>query len=224
MPWTDDPLGVEHAHLGATVYVARHGEIDANRRRLYSGRSAEGLTDEGLRQAIGLAGRLAGRGIAEVWTSEMVRAMETATIAGAGLGVPVRRDPRLNEMLLGAWEGLTECEVAERFPDHWSLWQERPDQLVLPGRERLKDVLARAQAVVADAARAQAPVLLVTHVALVRVLALRALGLPLALYKSVRVPNAEVMVFDVPARQVRRLEAGESLREELAASGVGEAA
>jgi broad specificity phosphatase PhoE len=222
MPSTNRSQDVATPGAVAHVYIARHGQVPANCRGLYAGRSGEPLTEEGRRQAEALSERVSGCGIAEVWTSEIARAVETAEIVGARLGVPMRRERRLNEMLLGSWEGLTEEEVADRFPDQFWLWNERPDQLCVEGRETLAMVAERAQAVVSEAALGSRPVLLVTHVALVRVVALRILGLPLGRYKAVAVPNGEVMMVGPAAGTVRRLGTGHSLREELAPAGAGE--
>lgn len=223
MPLSDDSAGLVQTRPPVAVYIARHAQTASNLANLYAGRGQDPLTAEGRRQAEELADRLVANRISEVWTSEIARALETAGIVAARLGLTLKRDPRLNEMLLGPWEGLTEVEVEERYPDAYRLWNERPDQLRVGGRETLTAVLDRALGVVANAARAPAPVLLVTHVALVRVVALRVLGVHLTHYKAVPVPNAEVLAVDLARRDVRRLGADTSLREELALSGVGAA-
>lgn len=206
------------------VFVARHGEIASNRARRYAGRSSEGLTPLGRQQAETLAERVAGQGIAEVRTSEIARAEDTARIVAERLRIPLVRDRRLNEMLLGPWEGLTEHEVEALYPEAYQVWNSRPDQLALEGRESLHAVARRVAAVLADVVPRPAPVLLVTHVALIRVAALETLGLPLARYKSICVPNAEVFRFDTANHAVHRLEAPGCLKEELAFSGSVDAA
>ena len=138
--------------------------------------------------------RLRDRGVAEIWTSEIARARESAEILAEDLKAPVIRDPRLNEMAMGPWEGLTEGEVASRYPEAYALWQERPDLVSLPERESLAMVARRIAAALSDAARRSQPVLLMTHVAPIRVAALSLLGLPLRRYKEIGVSNAECFV------------------------------
>ncbi len=50
-------------------------------------------------------------------TSPQGRAVETARILADRLGIAdVRVDPRLAEVSLGSWDGLTEAEVMQRWP------------------------------------------------------------------------------------------------------------
>jgi len=198
-----------------TVLVARHGEVVSNGLKRYAGGSSESLTERGAHQAQALATLVAEQGIREVWTSEVARAVQTAQIVSARLGVPLRRDPRLNEMILGPWEGLTEEEVERQFPEAYRLWNHRPDQLALDGRETLMALARRVVPALEDAGRAEGAVLCVTHVAPVRVAALSVLGLPLSRYKGLQVPNGECFQFDLACRSVERM-AGGSLAVELA--------
>jgi len=137
-----------------------------------------------------------------VWTSTIARARETAAILSSALEIPLRGEARLDEMLLGPWEGLTEDEIAERDPRGFQIWNTRPDLLCLPGRETLPELASRVAPVLDDAASQTKPVLLVTHVALIRVLALTVLGLELAAYKRLPVPNLSCIRIDVASREV----------------------
>jgi probable phosphoglycerate mutase len=197
------------------TYLARHGQTASNLLRRYGGSSSESLTDAGRAEMSALATRLGGCGIAEIRTSEVTRARESADLIGRGLGVPVRVDARLNEMRLGPWEGLTEDEVAARFPEACAVWHMVPDRLTMDGRETLDELAARVAAAVRDAAQRPAPVLLMTHVAPIRVAVLRTLGLSLALYKHVRVHNGTCVTIHGVHADVHRLGEARSLREEI---------
>ena len=201
------------------AYLARHGQTESNVLERYGGRSPEPLTTTGRAQISGLAAQLALAGIGEIWTSEIVRARESAELVGVVLGKPVRVDQRLNEMRLGPWEGLSEQEVADRFPDAYARWCTVPDRVVIEGRETLDALAVRMAAVLADAVRQPRPVMLMTHVAPIRVAVLRALGLPLRLYKLLQVPNAACLALDPARRQVRRFGEETCIKNELSASG-----
>ncbi len=71
------------------------------------GHSDRPLNDFGRRQASALADRLAGEEIAAIYSSDLVRAKETAEILGARVGVAVVVDADLREKNWGTWEGLT---------------------------------------------------------------------------------------------------------------------
>ncbi len=72
---------------------------------------------------------------------------------------------------------------------------------------------------IADAQAASDPVLLVTHVAPIRVAVLSALRYPLGAYKQVAIPNACCIKLDYAARQAARYPQGASLRSELERAG-----
>jgi len=154
-------------------------------------------------------------GLSAVWTSRIARARETAEILSSALEIPLLDDARLDEMLLGPWEGLTEDEIGERYPLEFRLWNTRPDLLQLSGRETLSQLAVRVGPVLADAASQTEPVLLVTHVAVIRVLALTALGLDLAAYKRLPVPNLSCMKIDVASRGVTRIPSLQAVGAEL---------
>lgn len=200
------------ARLSA-VYVARHGETQSNVERRYAGAGAEPLTPAGRAQAVGLAERLGGVGIQEIRTSEIARAFETAHIVSGRLGVPVVSDARLNEMRMGPWEGLTECEVEARDGEAYRTWLSDPDRLALPGRETLAELAARVVPAVRESAASGRRVLLISHVAPIRVAALSVLKVPLSAYKRVSVRNVDCLRFDVEAAVAEHV-GGEALRRD----------
>src|SRR4029078_8222128 len=72
--------------------------------------------DRGREQARALADELAGESIDAVYSSDLLRAHETAHIGAEqrGLGVTSIRD--LRERHFGTWEGLTDEEIFARLP------------------------------------------------------------------------------------------------------------
>ena len=197
------------------VWLARHGQTVSNLGRRYASRSGESLTPAGRQQIAELGSRLAAHKVGSVWSSQIVRARESAELLSEMLCVPLVSDSRLDEMLLWPWEGLTEEEVAARYPQAYALWQARPDNIVLPGRETLDQVKVRINAAVYDGAMLPEPPVLVTHVAPIRVAALTFLGLPLRHYKLVDVGNADAMLVEPELGRVRRLNGSASLAGEL---------
>ncbi|MEX2645394.1 MAG: histidine phosphatase family protein [Gaiellaceae bacterium] len=99
------------------IILARHGETDWNLERRWQGHSDRPLNETGRAQAEELAEQLAGEPIAAVYSSDLVRAHETARIVAARLGLDVVAVPGLRERRFGSWEGLRDVEVEHRFPD-----------------------------------------------------------------------------------------------------------
>lgn len=101
----------------------------------------------------------------------------------------------LTEMALGPWEGLSESEIARRFPVEYEVWNTTPDCLKLAGREMLDEVGERILGAMRLGFNSESTVLLVTHVALIRVGILRYTHRPLREYKSLSVGNCDCWAF-----------------------------
>ncbi len=135
-----------------TLYLARHGETEWNRIGRWQGATDIPLSDVGRAQARLLADRLRDRQIVRVHASQLSRALETAQIIAARLGVPVpTADPRLRERGYGAFEGLTREECAERFPGAWEQYL-ADRRAVPPGAEPQAEVTERLTAAMTEIA------------------------------------------------------------------------
>ncbi|MGK5113341.1 MULTISPECIES: histidine phosphatase family protein [unclassified Geodermatophilus] len=147
------------------LLIWRHGRTEWNAVGRFQGQLDPPLDDEGRRQAAVAAPHLAAGGALPAGTvvvsSDLVRAVETAESLTAVLGVPLRLDPRLREVGMGSWEGLTREEVAERHPEQYADWiAGRP--IRGRGGEDAADVPARALAALRDLPEAPVAVV-VTH-------------------------------------------------------------
>jgi uncharacterized phosphatase len=109
-----------------TILLARHGETDWNVERRVQGHSDTPLNDTGREQARALAEELAGEPIDAVYSSDLVRAHETARIVAEQRGLDVTAIRDLREKHFGTWEGLTDQEIFVRFPQtqetSWRDW------------------------------------------------------------------------------------------------------
>ncbi len=99
-----------------TILLARHGETDWNRDGRVQGHSDLPLNEAGRLQACALADTLAARPLTAVYSSNLARAYETAVAVAEPRGLEIRADPALREKFFGSWEGLTDVEIATRFP------------------------------------------------------------------------------------------------------------
>ena len=127
----------------------RHGETDYNATGRMQGHLDALLTDVGRNQARFAVPALARFSPDIVVTSDLRRAMDTATTFTDQAGVPLRVDKRLRETNLGLWQGMTSAEVDDQWPGARQIWQTDPTWTP-PGGESRLEVAARAQEVVAD--------------------------------------------------------------------------
>jgi broad specificity phosphatase PhoE len=106
----------------ATLLLTRHGETEWNRTHRWQGFTGPPLNELGRQQAEELAARLEGLHVDAIYSSDTLRAVETAEIVADRLGLEVRQDPRLREVNFGEWEGLTRKEINERYAGAFGEW------------------------------------------------------------------------------------------------------
>jgi len=109
--------------MATTILLARHGETDWNLERRVQGHTDRPLNATGRAQASALAEELADTPLDAVYSSDLVRAHETARIVAERQGLEVTAVPDLREREFGTWEGLTDREILDRFPQaHHGPW------------------------------------------------------------------------------------------------------
>jgi broad specificity phosphatase PhoE len=94
---------VSDVHCPARIVVARHGETEYEAEEM--GVAGGSLTTLGRTQARELGERLRPERVAAIVCSELSRAVQTAEIAAAVLGLPVRVRERLHEFAVGDYLG-----------------------------------------------------------------------------------------------------------------------
>lgn len=125
------------------------------------------LTAQGVAEAEAARDGLRGRRLAAIWSSDLLRARQTAAIVAAGR--PVAEVPALREVALGRLEGLLTAELrAEETPPGAHVSEVR-----WGGGESLADVAARLRPLLDDLSGhfgSADEVLLVSHADTLRVL------------------------------------------------------
>jgi probable phosphoglycerate mutase len=151
--------------------LVRHGETDWNRENRWQGFADIHLNDNGRQQAHAAAHALRGVALQAVFTSDLVRAYETACIMTADLGLPLQTDERLREICVGDWEGLTTKDIRDRDLETYERLQTMPFmEWRPPNGESRGEVVARASAALADysARYPEGLILVVTHGGVIR--------------------------------------------------------
>jgi broad specificity phosphatase PhoE len=169
------------------VFLARHGETDYNATHRFQGRLPVALNATGRAQAALLAQRAAALDFVELWASPLARALETAQIVGARIGLQPRLDERLVETDCGDWTDRLQDEIEAEDPDALAAFQRADPDFAFPGGESFRAQTERVMAALADIAQGPRPVLAVCHGMSIR-LAFAALGHPLE-----AIPNAALL-------------------------------
>jgi len=186
------------AGVAHPVYLVRHGQSEWNVLRLAQGQTSHPrLTELGRQQAATAADliatdlALAGIEAGKLVTSDLVRAVETATVIGNRLGLIPERDARLREQHLGRLEGRSyeESWAADEMVD-WSA----PDTPI-GGGESMRAV-GRRMAEVVDGLPSGCGNVVVSHGDSIRAVIAHLGGLSSDVATWPEVPNGAVAGYD----------------------------
>lgn len=183
------------------LFLLRHGETEFSRHDRFCGGIDAPLTAAGWKMGQLFADSYVGVPWRAIITSTRRRAVATAQPLADRLALPIRQDPRLDEMFFGEWQGLTKKEASARDPARYGEWRENPT-IGPPAGEAPADVAVRASAALDDLrARYDAGnVLLVSHKTVLRLLVCRLLNIDLRRYRDcVDWPTGAVSILDVGA-------------------------
>lgn len=133
------------------LLLARHGRTAYNAEGRFQGRAAVALDPLGREQAFALAERLADRGdVVRLVASPLARALETAAIVAARLGLAPEVDGRLAETDTGDWSHRRYDDVTAEAPEDYAAFRRLDLGFGAPGGETFGAQLERCEAVVAD--------------------------------------------------------------------------
>jgi broad specificity phosphatase PhoE len=126
------------------LIFVRHGESVANTLREFSNRGWQHpLTETGRQQAEILALRLARCGVTRIYTSPLMRTVQTAEILSAALGVPFEIDEALREYDVGESEGSSDPTAWGLYHEVDRAWQRGEWDRRMPGGESFNEIRAR---------------------------------------------------------------------------------
>ncbi len=126
-----------------TLVLIRHGQTDWNLEGRWQGQADPPLNDRGRRQARHAAQALRQFGFAVLYSSDLRRAMETAQVISAVMGLEVIPEPRLREINLGRWQGMLTDDIEAQYPEEFQRWHHEPLAVQPPGGETVRALAAR---------------------------------------------------------------------------------
>jgi broad specificity phosphatase PhoE len=151
------------------VYLVRHGETAWTLTEQHTGRTDLPLNEQGERQAREVGTRLSALRIDHIISSPLQRARRTAELAMPY--ATIEADDNLMEWDYGAYEGRSTSDIELERPG-WRLFRDG-----CPGGETLDSVGARADRAIARIRASGENVVVVAHREILRILAVRWIGL-----------------------------------------------
>jgi broad specificity phosphatase PhoE len=177
-----------------TVLLVRHASYSLIDRVLVGRAPHVGLSEPGWRQARALARDLARRPICRVQSSPQRRARETAEPIARALGLPVAIAPKMDELDMGRWTGVSFQKLSSS--PHWETWNSKRGSTRPPGGESMRDVQRRVLDHLATIEREHPDeeIVIVSHAEPIRAAVLHYRGLPLDAFAQVRIDPGSITV------------------------------
>ncbi|MGN0372203.1 MAG: histidine phosphatase family protein [Enterocloster sp.] len=142
------------------------------------------LSEEGYRQAALVGERLFAQKIQAVYSSDLLRAVETAQAANLYWNAEHFIRPELREISFGQMEGMSDEDIAVKFADFKAAQSRMEQDIPYPGGECAGDVVRRAEPVFMEMVKSGYDrIAVVTHGGLIRSMVTHYLGIPLAKWR-----------------------------------------
>ena len=126
--------------MTGTIFLVRHGQTTLNAEGRFRGRRDVSLDDRGFVQAADASHQLVGVGVRAVYTSPLLRTVQTAQFVAHACGLRITKLDDLIDLDHGRWEALTAEEAAERDPEEYLRFRQDPRHAVAPGGEGMAEV------------------------------------------------------------------------------------
>lgn len=126
------------------VVLIRHGQSLGNAEGRFGGHTDTPLSPRGRKQAAATAEALASEKLDAIYSSDLPRAIESATPLAKLAGIEIQPTEAFRERSVGVMEGLTFEEAAAQHPDQYAALLHRDFEHVLLGGESYRQTLDRA--------------------------------------------------------------------------------
>lgn len=182
------------------LIITRHGQSIANAELRFAGHSDFDLSDTGHAQAALVAKYICAiEHIDAIYSSDLLRAYNTALPTAKALGMDIIPSTALREIFAGDWEGHTTDELSVSYAKDFAVWKNDYANSRCTGGESTAEVYERAYAEISRIAEENdgKTVLVSTHATLVRALCARSMGLDATRVGEIPFThNASINVFE----------------------------
>ncbi|HTH94372.1 MAG TPA: histidine phosphatase family protein [Rhodocyclaceae bacterium] len=172
------------------ICIVRHGETDWNADERIQGQTDIPLNAVGCAQAQAVASGLASERFAVLYSSDLQRARDTATVTAQILNLPLQLEPGLRERRYGEYEGLTREEIKQR--GDYGRYITRDLDFDFCGGESLQTFAERVENTIGRLAKIHAgqSILIFTHGGVLDIVYRVAMHQPLDTKREFPIPNA----------------------------------
>jgi broad specificity phosphatase PhoE len=195
-------------HRGATlkgydvtthIHLVRHGRHALLGRVLCGRMHGVHLDERGCEQMKAAAEMLKLSAPQALRSSPQRRALQSATIITATLGLPIEIVPAFDEIDMGPWTGMEFSKLAEDW--RWLQWNERRGSITPPEGESMAALQRRVVGYVEQLRLHEGSIVIVSHAEPIRAALMHYLGIPLDLFHSIEIDPASVSTISFEGKQ-----------------------
>ena len=163
------------------IFLVRHGESQWNTLKKIQGQQDIPLTEGGLKQANLIGNRLMNEKIDRIYSSDLIRAFDTAKVIG------------------GIWEGMSNEKMLLKYHDEYLMWKRVPEKLKIEGAESLEELQSRAMNGINKIMRngKDDNILIVSHSATLKTIILGLLDIDLTYFKNLTLDNVSLTIIEI---------------------------
>jgi len=183
------------------IFLIRHGETNWNKEGRFQGQIDIPLNDNGKNQARKTFEYLKNISFSKAFSSSMNRPYETAQIIlQNNKDIKIKKIDSLIEISHGLWEGKLEEEIKEKWPTLLQNWHDKPEEVIMPEGESIKNVSERSKEAFNKICLSQKnsdQTLLVAHDAVNKTLICNILGMNYSNIWMIKQGNGGITVIDL---------------------------
>lgn len=129
--------------MKTVIYLVRHGQSMANLLNKFAGHSDFPLSEKGVKQAELTANYFTKINVDAVYSSDLIRAYNTAKAIADKKGLTVIKNVNLREIHCGVWESADYDDITNKYDKEFSVWQNDIWNFQITGGESTKSLFER---------------------------------------------------------------------------------
>ena len=183
--------------MSTRVCIIRHGETDWNKEGRIQGQTDIPLNDTGRAQALAMAYNCAHFQFSALFSSDLARAVQTATALAQREQLEISTLPQLRERHYGLFQGLTKTEASLRFHDAYALYLARDVRYNFETGESLSAFAQRVLDVFEQLVKhhSNQQIAVISHAGVLDIMYRHATGRPLHTERDFAIPNSALNWF-----------------------------
>lgn len=176
----------------------RHTATNWDKRQKYLGRTDIALSQKGERQAGLIYSYLRNKNISAIYSSDLMRAYQTASIIAKEHSLKIKKDKGLREIDFGSWEGMTFNQIQKKHSKLAKKYLSNPLNTKIPGGESFLKFRHRVNKTLKEIlAREKGTIVIISHAGVNRIIICTLLKLPLSYFWQIKQDIGAVNVLEI---------------------------